>query len=80
MRSKFDALSRAVVSLELQKQKLMKDLQELNDQISNSRERMEHNRIFLQEIDQLYQKKMKLEELVRRLEHDSVTYLGTKSI
>ncbi len=82
MQVRFDALSRDVISLELQKQNSMKVLQELNDQITATRERVEYNRMFSQEImaemDQLYQKKMKLEELIRHIEHDSETYLPTK--
>lgn len=82
VRSRFDALSRDVISLELQKQNSMKVLQELNDQITASRERVEYNRMFSEEImaemDQLYQKKVKLEELIRHIEHNSETYLTTK--
>ena len=42
VRSRFDALSRDVISLELQKQNSMNVLQELNDQITASRERVEY--------------------------------------
>ena len=80
--SKFKALSRDVISLELEKQESNRILLELSERNTNLRERIEHNLVFMQEImsemDQLYQKKMKLEGLVRHFEYKNKTYLEIK--
>ncbi len=80
--SRFETLSKDVISLELEKQNSNRIVLGLNNQITNFRERMEHNFMFLQElnaeIDQLYQRKMKLEGLIRHFENNNQTYLTIK--
>jgi transcriptional regulator len=82
VRSRFETLSKDVISLELEKQNSNRILLRLNNQISNFRERMGHNFMFLQElnaeIDQVYQRKMKLEGLIRHFENNNQRYLTIK--
>jgi transcriptional regulator len=81
VRSRFETLSKDVISLELEKQNSNRILLRLNNQISNFRERMGNNFMFLQElnaeIDQLYQRKMKL-GLIRHFENNNQRYLTIK--
>ena len=68
--------------LELDIQNSLRILEGLDDQITNLRRYIEQNLLFKQElvseIDNLYQKKMKLQGLVRCFEYNNKTYLEIK--
>lgn len=80
--SKFQTLSRNVMLLELDIQNSLRILEGLDAQITNLRRYIEQNLLFKQElvseIDNLYQKKMKLQGLVRCFEYNNKTYLEIK--